>query len=98
MEHTSRVCVCDCVGDGDYVWNEARATFKRDSFLDDCGERPPCDELHRIVGSAIGPSTSLIHRHDARMFESRCDQSLAQKAEFIGLVSVEELFHRNGSP
>ena len=70
---------------------------RRRPRLEQLGEGPAPDQLHREVRAAIGERAQLVHRHDPRMLELAADlRLLDEPADRLGRVPVplQEHLHR----
>ena len=82
-----RVRVRKCICHGDHVGQKPQAIVRALGLVDELFQRSAFDHFHRIERPTVGPTTELMHRHDARMFEAPGDQRLADEAGF-GLVAA----------
>jgi hypothetical protein len=89
------VRIRDRIGDGDDVVEHADPLVDRRARREQVAQRTAGDELHGIERGAVGPTTRLVDRHDARVLEARRDQCFAQKANLAEIATREQLLDRD---
>ena len=85
------VRVGDRLGHREHVRQEGHALVEAALLLDELLERPPRDQLHRVVRIARRPAAGLVHRDDARVLQPGGDERLAHEPGLGRRRALQEL-------